>query len=73
MKHEDLIVRPLADVQDLMRRGLEDPIARSEARDAIIAAVDFLLERPEYAHVLMRMCMEAHQSYRHQRNTGIDD
>ncbi|EEV2581541.1 hypothetical protein V4Y24_004723 [Escherichia coli] len=66
-------ILPLATVQDLMRRGLDDPMARTEAREAIIAAVDFLLEHPENAHVLMRMCMEAHQAYRHQRNTGMGD
>lgn len=66
-------VLPLATVQDLMRRGLDDPMARQQARDAIIAAVDFLLEHPENAHVLMRMCMEAHQAYRLNRNADVDD
>lgn len=52
-------VRPLCEVEDLMRRGLEDPIARKEARDAIVAAVDVLMEHPECAHVLLAVAREA--------------
>ncbi|ELE9967221.1 hypothetical protein RBX95_003181 [Escherichia coli] len=54
-------VRPLGEVEDLMRRGLEDPIARKEARDAIIAAVDLLMEHPESAHLLLAVAREAHK------------
>ncbi|QML37909.1 hypothetical protein HVX39_08750 [Escherichia coli] len=54
-------VRPPCEVEDLMRRGLEDPIARSEARDAIIAAVDLLMEHPESAHLLLAVAREAHK------------
>ncbi|EFC1522422.1 hypothetical protein FAD66_10810 [Escherichia coli] len=52
-------VRPLCEVEDLMRRGLEDPIARKEARDAIVAAVDVLMEHPECAHLLLAVAREA--------------
>lgn len=32
-------VKPLAEVQDLMRRGCSDPLAQEKARQAIIDAV----------------------------------
>ncbi|ENG4064926.1 hypothetical protein ABXQ78_000187 [Escherichia coli] len=54
-------IKPWGEVSDLMRKGLEDPIARSEARDAIIAAVDVLMEHPECAHVLLAVAREAHK------------
>ncbi|EFO1566857.1 hypothetical protein DWH17_04565 [Escherichia coli] len=54
-------VKPLAVVQDLMRRGLEDPLAQQEARQAIIAAVDLLMEHPESAHLLLAVALEAHK------------
>ncbi|EHB7637521.1 hypothetical protein JV463_000497 [Escherichia coli] len=52
-------IKPWGEVSDLMRKGLEDPIARSEARDAIIAAVDVLMEHTECAHVLLAVAREA--------------
>ncbi|EER7558100.1 TPA: hypothetical protein RHY41_004392 [Escherichia coli] len=52
-------VKPLGEVNDLMRRGLEDPAARKEAREAIIAAVDLLMEHPESAHLLLAVAYEA--------------
>ena len=54
-------VKPLAVVQDLMRRGLDDPFAREEARQAIIDAVDLLLAHPEAAHHIMNVVKAAHQ------------
>ncbi|HHI5607308.1 TPA: hypothetical protein ACPUU8_003502 [Escherichia coli] len=54
-------VKPLVVVQDLMRRGLEDPFAREDARQAIIAAVDLLLEHPEAAHHIMAVVRAAHE------------
>ncbi|MEC9639613.1 hypothetical protein RCM89_10750 [Escherichia marmotae] len=44
-----------------MRRGLEDPFAQQEARQAIIDAVDLLLAHPEAAHHIMNMVKEAHK------------
>ncbi|EPD1299562.1 hypothetical protein ACR6AT_001291 [Escherichia coli] len=54
-------VKPLAVVQDLMRRGCTDPLAREEARQAIIDAVDLLLLHPEEAHHLMAVVRAAHE------------
>lgn len=54
-------VKPLAVVQDLMRRGCTDPFAQQEARQAIIDAIDLLLLHPEAAHILMNVVREAHQ------------
>ncbi|EFB2837771.1 hypothetical protein FHD46_21575 [Escherichia coli] len=54
-------VKPLAVVQDLMRRGLEDPLIQAKARQAIIDAVDLLLLHPEAAHHVMNVVMEAHK------------
>ncbi|HAY0317931.1 TPA: hypothetical protein JS312_000230 [Escherichia coli] len=54
-------VKPLAVVQDLMRRGCTDPFAREEARQAIIDAVDLLLLHPEEAHHIMNVVKAAHQ------------
>ncbi|EOV9955929.1 hypothetical protein ACOSTF_004684 [Escherichia coli] len=54
-------VKPLAEVQDLMRRGCTDPFAQQEARQAIIDAVDLLLLHPEAAHHIMNVVMEAHK------------
>lgn len=54
-------VKPLAVVQDLMRRGLENPLVQQEARQAIIDAVDLLLLHPEAAHHIMNVVREAHK------------
>ncbi|EPD7531079.1 hypothetical protein [Escherichia coli] len=54
-------VKPLAVVQDLMRRGCSDPLAKQQARQAIIDAVDLLLLHPEAAHHIMDLVMEAHK------------
>ncbi|EFA5106892.1 hypothetical protein BBI35_000518 [Escherichia coli] len=54
-------VKPLAAVQDLMRRGCSDPLAQQEARQAIIDAVDLLLLHPEAAHHLMAVVRAAHE------------
>ncbi|HAI4788010.1 TPA: hypothetical protein HJP37_004589 [Escherichia coli] len=54
-------VKPLAEVQDLMRRGCSDPLAQEAARRAIIDAVDLLLLHPEAAHHIMNVVMEAHK------------
>ncbi|EFM6047715.1 DUF1800 domain-containing protein [Escherichia coli] len=54
-------VKPLAEVQDLMRRGCSDPLAQEKARQAIIDAVDLLLLHPEAAHHIMNVVMEAHK------------
>lgn len=54
-------VKPLAVVQDLMRRGCTDPTAQQEAREAIINAVDLLLAHPEAAHHIMNVVREAHK------------
>ncbi|EEQ2121192.1 TPA: hypothetical protein ROS33_000379 [Escherichia coli] len=54
-------VKPLAVVQDLMRRGCTDPLAQEEARQAIIDAVDLLLLHPEEAHHLMAVVRAAHE------------
>lgn len=61
------LVKPLAEVQDLMRRGCSDPFAQQEARQAIIDAVDLLLLHPEAAHVLMNVVREAHQIARFEK------
>ncbi len=54
-------VKPLAVVQDLMRRGCSDPLAQEKARQAIIDAVDLLLLHPEAAHHIMNVVKAAHQ------------
>ena len=54
-------VKPLAEVQDLMRRGLDDPFAQEDARKAINDAVDLLLLHPEEAHHIMNVVKAAHQ------------
>ncbi|HFO4024544.1 TPA: hypothetical protein ACHJU3_001172 [Escherichia coli] len=54
-------VKPLAEVQDLMRRGCSDPLAQEKARQAIIDAVDLLLLHPEAAHHLMAVVRGAHE------------
>ncbi len=54
-------VKPLAVVQDLMRRGCSDQAAQQEAREAIINAVDLLLLHPEEAHHIMNVVKAAHQ------------
>ncbi|HAY0644862.1 TPA: DUF1800 domain-containing protein [Escherichia coli] len=54
-------VKPLAEVQDLMRRGCSDPLAQEKARQAIIDAVDLLLLHPEAAHHIMNVVREAHK------------
>ena len=54
-------VKPLAVVQDLMRRGCTDPFAREEARQAIINAVDLLLLHPEAVGPLFDVVRGAHR------------
>ncbi|MGP4188141.1 hypothetical protein ACSSMH_22115 [Escherichia coli] len=54
-------VKPLAVVQDLMRRGCNDPAAQQEAREAIINAVDLLLLHPESVSPLFDVVKAAHQ------------
>lgn len=54
-------VKPLAVVQDLMRRGCSDPAAQQEAREAIINAVDLLLLHPEAVGPLFDVVKEAHR------------
>ncbi|EKE9512793.1 hypothetical protein OXO72_004702 [Escherichia coli] len=54
-------VKPLAEVQDLMRRGCSDPLAQEAARQAIIDAVDLLLLHPEAAHHIMAVARAAHE------------
>lgn len=54
-------VKPLAVVQDLMRRGCNDPAAQQEAREAIINAVDLLLLHPEAVGPLFDVVKEAHR------------
>lgn len=54
-------VKPLAVVQDLMRRGCTDPAAQQEAREAIINAVDLLLLHPEAVGPLFDVVKEAHR------------
>ncbi|AWJ49885.1 hypothetical protein [Escherichia coli] len=54
-------VKPLAVVQDLMRRGCSDPLAQEEARKAINDAVDLLLLHPEAAHHIMAVVRAAHE------------
>ncbi len=54
-------VKPLAVVQDLMRRGCNDPAAQQKARQAIINAVDLLLLHPEAISPLFDVVKEAHR------------
>ncbi|MFP2463013.1 hypothetical protein ACLEUV_07380 [Escherichia coli] len=54
-------IKPLAVVQDLMRRGCTDPTAQQEARQAIINAVDLLLLHPEAVGPLFDVVREAHR------------
>lgn len=54
-------VKPLAVVQDLMRRGCSDQAAQQEARQAIISAVDLLLLHPEAVGPLFDVVKEAHR------------
>ena len=54
-------VKPLAVVQDLMRRGCSDPAAKQEARQAIISAVDLLLLHPEAVGPVYDLVKAAHQ------------
>ncbi|EOW5533631.1 hypothetical protein ACOXRD_004653 [Escherichia coli O9,9a:H30] len=54
-------VKPLAVVQDLMRRGCIDQAAQREARRAIINAVDLLLLHPEAISPLFDVVKEAHR------------
>lgn len=54
-------VKPLAVVQDLMRRGCSDQTAQQEAREAIINAVDLLLLHPEAVGPLFDVVKEAHR------------
>ncbi|HFI6400164.1 TPA: hypothetical protein ACGRVX_004518 [Escherichia coli] len=54
-------VKPLAVVQDLMRRGCTDPTAQQEARQAIINAVDLLLLHPEAVDPIFDLVKAAHQ------------
>ncbi|EQA1440357.1 hypothetical protein AT414_004221 [Escherichia coli] len=54
-------VKPLAVVQDLMRRGCSDPAAQQEARQAIINAVDLLLLHPEAVGPIFDLVKAAHQ------------
>lgn len=59
-------VKPLAVVQDLMRRGCSDPLAQQEARQAIIDAVDLLLLHPEAVGPIYDLVKAAHQLTWHQ-------
>ncbi|EFF6325280.1 hypothetical protein BZZ52_005137 [Escherichia coli] len=54
-------VKPLAVVQDLMRRGCSDQAAQQEAREAIINAVDLLLLHPEAVGPLFDVVKAAHR------------
>ncbi|MCA6187420.1 hypothetical protein KD740_12815 [Escherichia coli] len=54
-------VKPLAVVQDLMRRGCIDQAAQQEARQAIINSVDLLLLHPESVSPLFDVVKEAHR------------
>ena len=54
-------VKPLAVVQDLMRRGCTDPTAQQGARQAIINAVDLLLLHPEAVGPIFDLVKAAHQ------------
>lgn len=54
-------VKPLAVVQDLMRRGCSDPFAQQEARQAIVDAVDLLLLHPEAVGPIYDLVKAAHQ------------
>ncbi|EHD2967482.1 hypothetical protein [Escherichia coli] len=54
-------VKPLAVVQDLMRRGCSEPLAQQGARQAIINAVDLLLLHPEAISPLFDVVKEAHR------------
>lgn len=54
-------VKPLAVVQDLMRRGCSDPTAQQEAREAIINAVDLLLLHPEAVDPIYNVVKVAHK------------
>ncbi len=54
-------VKPLAVVQDLMRRGCTDPTAQQEARQAIINAVDLLLLHPEAVDPIYNVVKVAHK------------
>lgn len=54
-------VKPLAVVQDLMRRGCTDPFAQQEARQAIIDAADLLLLHPEAVGPVYALVKAAHQ------------
>ncbi|MED9537145.1 hypothetical protein RCN81_20605 [Escherichia coli] len=65
-------VKPLAEVQDLMRRGCSDPLAQEEARQAIIDAVDLLLLHPEEAHHLMAVVRRAHEIARWEKQKSSE-
>lgn len=65
-------VKPLAVVQDFMRRGLDDPFAQEEARQAIIDAVDLLLLHPEEAHHLMAVVRRAHEIARWEKQKSSE-
>lgn len=65
-------VKPLAEVQDLMRRGCTDPLAQEEARQAIIDAVDLLLLHPEEAHHLMAVVRRAHEIARWEKQKSSE-
>lgn len=65
-------VKPLAVVQDLMRRGCSDPAAQHEAREAIINAVDLLLLHPEAVGPLFDVVREAHRMTRPQAQNQSD-
>ncbi|EIP0465141.1 hypothetical protein LRN83_001619 [Escherichia coli] len=54
-------VKPLAVVQDLMRRGCSDQAAQQEAREAIINAVDLLLLHQEAVGPIYDLVKAAHQ------------
>lgn len=65
-------VKPLAEVQDLMRRGCSDPLAQEKARQAIIDAVDLLLLHPEEAHHIMAMVRRAHEIARWEKQKSSE-
>lgn len=65
-------VKPLAEVQDLMRRGCSDPLAQENARQAIIDAVDLLLLHPEAAHHLMAVVRRAHEIARWEKQKSSE-
>ncbi|EEW8433075.1 hypothetical protein D6C44_002736 [Escherichia coli] len=54
-------VKPLAVVQDLMRRGCSDQLVQEDARQAIIDAIDLLLLHPETVHHIMAVVRAAHE------------